>query len=73
MPKSKMSNNKKTKKINKKLKNKKLNQDAKKDNGIFNFDEQVSLDVTRKKVTKLLKKRKNQKIREYQVEGTIIT
>ena len=33
MPKSKMSNNKKTKKINKKLKNKKLNQDAKKDNG----------------------------------------
>ena len=61
MPKSKMSNNKKTKKINKKLKNKKLNQDAKKDNGIFNFDEQVSLDVPRKKVTKTAQKKKKSK------------
>ena len=61
MPKSKMSNNKKTKKINKKLKNKKFNQDAKKDNGIFNFDEQVSLDVPRKKVTKTAQKKKKSK------------
>lgn len=61
MPKSKMSNNKKTKKINKKLKNKKLNQDVKKDNGIFNFDEQVSLDVPRKKVTKTAQKKKKTK------------
>ena len=61
MPKSKMSNNKKTKKINKKLKNKKLNQDAKKENGIFNFDEQVSLDVPRKKVTKTAQKKKKSK------------
>ena len=56
-----MTNNKKTKKINKKLKNKKLNQDAKKDNGIFNFDEQVSLDVPRKKVTKTAQKKKKSK------------
>ena len=61
MPKSKMSNKKKTKKVNKKLKNKKLNQDTKKDNSIFNFDEQVSLDVPRKKVTKTAQKKKKSK------------
>ena len=63
MPKSKMSNNKKTKKINKKLKNKKLNQDVKKDNGIFNFDEQVSevKHIDKKKLEKIKKKKLKEK------------
>ena len=63
MPKSKMSNNKKTKKINKKLKNKKLNQDAKKDNGIFNFDEQISevKHIDKKKLEKIKKKKLKEK------------
>lgn len=63
MPKSKMSNNKKTKKINKKLKNKKINQDAKKDNGIFNFDEQVSevKHIDKKKLEKIKKKKLKEK------------
>lgn len=63
MPKSKMSNNKKTKKINKKLKNKKINQDAKKDNGIFNFDEQISevKHIDKKKLEKIKKKKLKEK------------
>ena len=63
MPKSKMCNNKKTKKINKKLKNKKLNQDVKKDNGIFNFDEQVSevKHIDKKKLEKIKKKKLKEK------------
>ena len=63
MPKSKMSNNKKTKKINKKLKNKKLNQDVKKDNGIFNFDEQVSevKHIDKKKLEKIKRKKLKEK------------
>ena len=63
MQKSKMSNNKKTKKINKKLKNKKLNQDVKKDNGIFNFDEQVSevKHIDKKKLEKIKKKKLKEK------------
>ena len=63
MPKSKMSNNKKTKKINKKLNNKKLNQDAKKDNGIFNFDEQISevKHIDKKKLEKIKRKKLKEK------------
>lgn len=60
MPKSKMFNKKKTKKINKKLKSKNINQNTKRDNGIFNFDEQVPLDEPRKKVTKTAQKKKKQ-------------
>ena len=44
-----MFNKKKTKKINKKLKSKNIKQNTKRDNGIFNFDEQVPLDEPRKK------------------------
>ena len=57
MPKSKMFNKKKT---NKKLKSKNINQNTKRDNGIFNFDEQVPLDELRKKVTKTAQKKKKQ-------------